>query len=71
MYMKDWIDKLRLILQMNGHNILETAGKIRHELAVAKAEKEYALYIEEQKQLAQLESIKELDRDLKRLQSKK
>lgn len=71
MYMRDWIDKLRLILQMNGHNILETAGKIRHELAVAKAEKEYALYMEEQKQLAQLESIKELDRDLKRIQSKK
>ncbi len=71
MYMRDWIDKLRLILQMNGHNILETAGRIRHELAVAKAEKEYELYIEEQRQLAQLESIKELDRDLKRLQSKK
>ena len=71
MYMRDWIVKLRLILQMNGHNILETAGKIRHELAVAKADKEYALYMEEQKQLSRLESIKELDRDLKRLQSKK
>ena len=71
MYMRDWIDKLRLILQMNGHNILETAGKIRHELAVAKAEKEYALYLEEQKQLTQLECIKELDRDLKRIQSNK
>lgn len=31
----------------------------------------YALYLEGQKQLARLESIKELDRDLKRLQSKK
>lgn len=71
MYMKDWVEKLDMLLTMNGHNILETAGKIRHELAVAKAEKEYALYVEEQKQLAQLESIKELDRDLKRLQSKK
>ena len=71
MYMKDWVEKLDMLLTMNGHNILETAGKIKHELAVAKAEKEYALYLEEQKQLAQLESIKELDRDLKRLQSKK
>lgn len=70
MYMKDWIDKLRLILQMNGHNILETAGKIKHDLAVAKAEREYALYLEEQKAIAQLESIKELDRDLKRLETK-
>lgn len=69
MFMKDWIDKLRLILQMNGHNILETAGKIKHDLAVAKAEREYTLYQEEQKAIAQLESIKELDRDLKRLES--
>lgn len=71
MYMKDWVEKLDMLLTMNVHNILETAGKIKHELAVAKAEKEYALYMEEQKQLAQLESIKELDRDLKRLQAKK
>ena len=71
MYMKDWVEKLDMLLTMNGHNILETAGKIKHELAVAKAEKEYALYMEEQKQLAQLESIKELDLDLKRLQAKK
>lgn len=71
MYMKDWVEKLDMLLTMNGHNILETAGKIKHELAVAKAEKEYALYMEEQKQLAQLESIKELDRDLKRLQANK
>lgn len=70
MYMKDWVEKLDMLLQMNGHNILETAGKIRHELAVAKAEKEYALYVEEQRQRARLESIKELDRDLKRIQSK-
>lgn len=71
MYMKDWVEKLDMLLTMNGHNILETAWKIKHELAVAKAEKEYALYMEEQKQLAQLESIKELDRDLKRLQANK
>ena len=71
MYMKDWVEKLDMLLAMNGHNILETAGRIKHELAVEKAKKEYTLYIEEQKHLAQLESIKELDRDLKRLQSGK
>lgn len=71
MYMKDWIEKLDMLLAMNGHNILETAGRIKYELAVEKAKKEYTLYIEEQKHLAQLESIKELDRDLKRLQSGK
>ena len=71
MYMKDWVEKLDMLLAMNGHNILETAGKVKHELAVAKAEQEYMLYLREQKQLVQLESIKELDRDLKKLQSKK
>ena len=71
MYMKDWVEKLDMLLAMNGHNILETAGKIKHELAVEKAEKEYAMFVEERKQAAQLESIKELDRDLKRLQAGK
>lgn len=71
MYMKDWVEKLDMLLSMNGHNILETAGKIKHELAVAKAEKEYALFVEEQRQRARLESIRELDRDLKSLQSGK
>ena len=60
MYMKDWVEKLDMLLVMNGHNILETAGKIKHELAVAKAEKEYAMFVEERKQTAQLESIKEI-----------
>lgn len=71
MYMKDWVEKLDMLLTMNGHNILETAGRIRHELAVAKAEKEYTLFKEEQKRIAQLESIKELDRDLRRLKAGK
>lgn len=70
MYMKDWEEKLDMLLTMNGHNILETAGKVKHELAVAKAEKEYTLYLEEQRQQCRLESIQELDKDLKRLQSK-
>ncbi len=70
MYMKDWVEKLDMLLAMNGHNILETAGKVRHELAVAKAEKEYSLYLDEQKELARLESIKELDRDLKQLRKR-
>lgn len=69
MYMKDWVEKLDMLLTMNGHNILETAGRIRHELAVAKAEKEYTLFKEEQQRIAQLESIKELDRDLRRLKA--
>lgn len=41
MYMSDWVQKLRLVLTMNEKNILEHAGTISHESAVAKATKEY------------------------------
>ena len=71
MYMKDWIEKLKLILTMNQFNILEHKGRISKELADKKVDEEYRIFKEEQKRSAQLESIKELDRDLKRLQSKK
>lgn len=56
---------------MNQFNILEHKGRISKELADKKVDEEYRIFKEEQKRLAQLESIKELDRDLKRLQSKK
>ena len=41
MYMSDWVQKLRLVLTLNEKNILEHAGTISHESAVAKATKEY------------------------------
>lgn len=44
MYMKDWIEKLHGFLKLNDRTILTGAGKISHELATAKAEKEYNLY---------------------------
>lgn len=71
MYMKDWIEKLRLILTMNEKTILECAGRISHELAVKKGTEEYAKYKEVQKRLERLSSIKELDEDIKKLKSKK
>ena len=71
MYMKDWIEKLRLILTMNEKTILECAGRISHELAVKKGTEEYAKYKEVQKRLERLSSIKELDEDIKKLKNKK
>lgn len=71
MYMKDWIEKLRLILTMNEKTILECAGSISHELAVKKGTEEYVKYKDEQKRLEHLNSIKELDKDIKNLTSKK
>lgn len=44
MYMKDWIDKLHGFLKLNDRNILDHAGKISHQLAIDKAEKEYDKY---------------------------
>ena len=71
MYMRDWVQKLRLILTMNEKNILEHAGTISHELAVGKATKEYIAYKEQQRQIEHLESLKQLDKDLKRIASHK
>ena len=63
MYMKDWIECLGLILTMNEYTILDHAGKITHELALHQAEEQYALL----REVERLESIRELDRDLKAL----
>ena len=41
MYMNDWIEKLHGFLKLNDRNILTNAGKISHEIAIGKAEKEY------------------------------
>lgn len=66
--MKDWVQKLRLILTMNEKNILEHAGKISHKLAVSKATKEFEAYKEKERQLEHLESIKQLEQDIKQIQ---
>ena len=67
MYMRDWINKLKLILTMNEKNILEHAGKISHKLAIEKVTKEYITYKEQQRKIEHLDSIKQLDKDLKRI----
>lgn len=71
MYMKDWIQKLRMVLTMNEKTILECAGSISHELAVKKVSQEYVQYKEIQKKLEHLNSIKELDEDIKKISQKK
>lgn len=67
MYMKDWIKRLDLILTMNEYTILDHAGKVSHALALQHAESEYTLFHEKERQAEHLESIRELDRDLKAL----
>lgn len=71
LYMRDWIEKLKLVLTMNEKSILEDAGHISHQLAVQKAGQEYTQYKEVQRAVERLNSIKELDEDIKRLKGKK
>ncbi len=70
MKMTDWIKRLDSILQISGKEILVHAGKISHELAVAKSEEEYEKFKKKQKTLEREESIKELEKDIKALGGK-
>ena len=68
MYMKDWIEHLKMVLTMNRKSILEDAGRISHQMALQKADDEYSKYKHMLRVAEHLESIKELNEDLKRLQ---
>ena len=67
MYMNDWIQRLDAIISINGRELLTHAGKISHNLAVEKSELEYVKYKTQLKKLKKLESIKELENDIKKL----
>lgn len=71
MYMKDWIERLDNILQLNGRELLNHAGKISHQMAVDKSTEEYGKYKKEQKQLESESSLKELESDIKKLKDDK
>lgn len=51
MTMKDWSEKLDAFLKYNEQEILSGLGKVSHEVAVALAEKEYAIFRKAQDQL--------------------
>ena len=70
MYMKDWIERLDSILQLNGRELLDHAGKISHQQALEKSGNEYNKYIEEQKEIQREASLKEIEADIKRLGKK-
>ena len=67
MYMKDWIQRLDMILSINGRELLNHAGKISHILAKDKSELEYEKYKENEKTLEKKISLKELEEDIKKL----
>jgi hypothetical protein len=67
MTMNDWIQKLEMILQMNGREILSGYGKITHKLAEEKAKKIYGIFNQEQKKIEYTKSLKEIEADIKKL----
>ena len=71
MYMKDWINRLDGILQLNGRELLIHAGTISHEMAVERSAQEYSKYQLQQKKLEKEKSLKEIEEDIKRLKNEK
>ncbi|MCF8055648.1 MAG: virulence RhuM family protein [Desulfocapsa sp.] len=65
MYMQDWIERLNAIIQLNGRELLDHAGKISHAQALEKSGLEYEKYREEQKSLTRETSLQELEKDIK------
>ena len=68
MYMKDWINKLDEFLKVSERDILQHAGKVRHEAAIEKAHAEYEKFrkqmMEEPSQVERhlIEAVKEVKR---------
>lgn len=71
MYMKDWIDRLDIILQMNGRELLTHAGEISHKMALEKSSEEYRKYRNEIKSIQRAQSLKEIEEDIKKLKESK
>jgi hypothetical protein len=67
MYMKDWIKRLDSILELNGRELLTHIGKISHKIALEKSKIEFDRYKLKQKEIEKVESLKELEKDIERL----
>lgn len=67
MYMKDWIQRLDAILQINGRELLTHSGKISHQIALEKSALEYDKYKDVQRQIQHEESLKEFEQDIRQL----
>ncbi len=65
MHMKDWIERLDSILQMNGREILDHAGAISHQMALIKSGSEYDKFKKERKRSLEEDNLKEIETDIK------
>jgi hypothetical protein len=71
MYMSDWVQRLDSILQLNGRELLNHAGKISHEIALKKSVDEFEKYKIVQKSIEKEQSLKEIEEDIKKLKKPK
>lgn len=71
MYMKDWASRLDSILQLNGRELLTHAGNISHQKALDKSGKEYKKFKAQKKVIEKEQSLKEIEKDIKRLNKNK
>ncbi len=66
MKMHDWIDRLDEFLKVSEKEILKNAGKISHEQAIKKAEKEFDIYIKNRND----SYVSDFDREVKKILEK-
>lgn len=71
MYMQDWVKKLNNILTINERQILEHAGQVTRQIADEIAASQYEKFRLKQQQLEKAESLKQLEADLKKIESGK
>jgi len=71
MYMKDWIERLDVILKLNGRELLTHAGKISHEMALEKSGAEYKKYKKIRKEEEKTASLNEIEADIKKIKPPK
>ena len=67
MTMQDWSERLDVILQLNGRELLSHAGKISQQQAKDKSAQELEKYREQQNALEYEQSLKLIEADIKRL----
>ncbi len=67
MYMKDWIERLDRILQLNGRELLTHACKISHQMAVDKSTEQYQKFKEGERNQQIEQSLKEIENDIKKM----
>ena len=71
MYMKDWANRLDSILQLNGRELLNHAGKVSHKKSLEKSGVEYEKFKIQQRVIEKEQSLKEIEEDIKKLKKKK